>query len=301
MVSFVNAKINIGLQIVSRRPDGYHNLQTIFYPVGLYAGRPENPEVFCDVLEVNAEGCGEDFSLSMLGNTVDCPKEKNLVWRAAREFFANGVPEGFRVSIILEKHLPDGAGLGGGSADASFTLLTLREEARRYAIKNNIEWEAPSDESLSKMALTLGADCPFFIYNKPAYAEGVGERLEPISLDLSGNWIVIAKPFDSVSTREAFAGIRPTPASFDLRRLPSVPISEWKDCVFNDFEKSIFPAFPAIEGIKEAHYGCGALYASLTGSGACVYGIYADKAEAELARVELGMIPTIKAVYLLKL
>lgn len=300
MIKFVNAKINIGLQIVSRREDGYHNLQTIFYPVGLYAGKPSNPEVFCDVLEI-VRSEGGKLSLEQRGNIVDCPKEKNLVWRAAEKFFEFGAPEGFRASIILDKHLPDGAGLGGGSADASFTMVGLREEARRYAEAKGIDWQAPSDEILREIALSLGADCPFFIYNRPAYAEGVGELMEPVDLDLTGYWLVVVKPHVSVSTREAFSGILPTPSSFDLRRLPDFPVCEWKHRVFNDFEKSIFPIFPAIREIKEMLYVSGAEYASLTGSGACVYGLYPVKGPAQRACMDLRGRPTIKAVSLLQL
>lgn len=300
MIKFVNAKINIGLQIVSRREDGYHNLQTIFYPVGLHAGKPTNPEVFCDVLEI-VQSEAEKISLELHGNTVDCPKEKNLVWRAAEQFFDLVAPDGFRASIILDKHLPDGAGLGGGSADASFTLIGLREEAHRYAEAKGIDWESPSDEKLMEIALSLGADCPFFIYNRPAYAEGVGELIEPIALDLTGYWMLVVKPHVYVSTREAFSGISPTPSSFDLRRLPDIPISEWKYRVFNDFEKSIFPLFPEIGEIKEMLYASGAEYASLTGSGACVYGIYTGIDTAQRAGMDLRLSPTIKAVSLLQL
>ncbi|MDE6007437.1 MAG: 4-(cytidine 5'-diphospho)-2-C-methyl-D-erythritol kinase [Muribaculaceae bacterium] len=300
MIKFVNAKINIGLQIVGRRQDGYHNLQTLFYPVGLYAGSSSNPEVFCDILEV-IPSSGMDFTLKMLGNQVDCPMEKNLVWRAADIFFSNGVPEGFGASLILDKHLPDGAGLGGGSADAAFTLLALREEARNYADRQRKSWQPPTDRQLMALALKLGADCPFFIYNRAAYAEGVGELLKPVDLDLHGYFLVVVKPFVSVSTREAFAGVRPAPSSFDLRCLPEIPVSQWRDCVFNDFEKSIFPAFPAIRDIKAGLYDCGAEYASLTGSGACVYGIYRDRDVALEAMSVLRMVPTIKAVKLLQL
>lgn len=301
MLSFVNAKINIGLQIVNRRPDGYHDLQTIFYPVGVFAGRPDNPAVFCDTIEILPSDAPDEITLTMLGNPVDCPLERNLVWRAARLFFDSGVPENFRVSIIVDKHLPDGAGLGGGSADASFTLLTLRQVAEEFANQRGLSWEPPSYSQLSDMALKLGADCPFFIYNRPAYAEGIGERLQPLLLNLAGYWLIVAKPFSYVSTREAFSGIKASPASFDLRTLPEIPVSEWKYFVENDFEKSIFPAFPEIRLIKAAIYESGALYASLTGSGACVYGIYPDKDSAEKALADLSMIPTIKALSLLKL
>lgn len=301
MIKFVNAKINIGLQIVSRRPDGYHDLQTLFYPVGLYAGTAENPVSFCDVLEITAADSRRPFTLSLRGRPVECPLEKNLVWRAASLFFNRGVPEGFHASITLFKCLPDGAGMGGGSADAAFTLRLLAEVAEDYALRNGCAWQRPDDDELSLLALTLGADCPFFIHNRPAYAEGVGERLVPVSLDLSGYWLVVARPAISVSTREAFAGVKPRPAAVDLRSVITRTPGEWRDIVLNDFEKSIFPAHPVFGEVKDRLYALGADYASLTGSGSCVYGIFGDYTSARIAEKEIQTVPTIEATYLLKM
>lgn len=290
MINFVNAKINIGLRIVGRRSDGYHNLETLFYPVGMKAGLPENPTPFCDILEVipRAE---KGFTLHLGGRRVDCAPEKNLVHRAAELYFRELGSGDFGADIYLEKHLPDGAGCGGGSADASFTLRMLSALYRET-----------SAGELAALALRLGADCPFFIYNRPMYAAGVGELLEDVpGLDLADYWLVLVKPKVSVSTREAFAGVKAAPADFDLRRLPEYPIEEWRRLAVNDFENSIFPQYPLLGAVKERLYGAGALYASMTGSGSSLYGIFADKAMAADADREFAASPTIEASYLLSL
>ncbi len=229
---------------------------------------------------------------------MECPQVKNLVWRAAELFFAALPQESdFSVNISLDKHLPDGAGMGGGSADAAFTLAMLADLAKEHVSVGTV----PPDAELAEMALRLGADCPFFLLNRPAYAEGVGEKLHPVPLDLSGKWLVVVKPDVSVSTREAFAGVTPKAATFDLRTLPSLPIVEWREVVHNDFEDSIFPRYPQFAEIKSALYATGALYASLTGSGSCLYGIYSDCDSAEVASREMKTIPTITSTYLLEL
>lgn len=299
MLSFVNAKINIGLQIVSRREDGYHNLETLFYPVGLYAGMPSNPVEFCDILEiVPTDGKNGNIRFKTGGRAVECAQEENLVWRAADSFMHECRHEDFSVEIFLEKHLPDGAGMGGGSADAAFTLLMLSKlEREKYpGCMDNI-----SDDQLGKMALRLGADCPFFLYNKPAFAEGVGEILQPVDLDMSGYKLLVVKPDVSVSTREAFAGVTPRRSTFDLKLLPELPVSDWKKYVINDFERSIFPQHPEFKYIKDEIYRLGALYASLTGSGSCLYGIFNDAEAAVIAGNEMKKHPTIRACYLLEM
>lgn len=302
MVQFVNAKINIGLQIVRKREDGYHDLRTLFYPVGLYAGTPENPVEFCDMLEIISEeeqclkeknDCGV---FRYTGRAIACEPEKNLIYKAYGAFCETTGDGLSDITISLEKHLPDGAGLGGGSADAAFTLKMLGDiHNRRYP-------ERPVDElKLYEMALRLGADCPFFILNRPAYAEGVGERLEEIDLNLSGYTLLLVKPNIYVSTKEAFAGVKPAEPDFDLRNLSELPIEQWREVVKNDFEDSIFPCFPKIADIREKIYSCGALYASMTGSGSSVYGIFRDKTRAESALNEFNGKSTIEACYLLKL
>lgn len=291
MIAFVNAKINLGLQIVRRREDGYHDLRTIFYPVGLYAGQPENPVAFCDILEIVPVTSNSRFSFITTGRTVDCPVEKNLVWRAADLYFKRFAHPDLYVDIHLEKHLPDGAGMGGGSADAAFTLRLLRELDQA---------PLPDDETLARAALELGADCPFFILNRPAYAEGVGECLSPIDINLAGKWIAVAKPDVFVSTREAFAGVSPSMPEFDLRSLPSIPMERWREILVNDFEKSIFPIHPNLEMIKEEFYRLNAIYASLTGSGSCIYAIFDDEDLAKVALQILDARPDIVSTYLLK-
>lgn len=291
MIAFVNAKINLGLQIVRRREDGYHDLRTIFYPVGLYAGQPENPVAFCDILEIVPVTSNSRFSFITTGRAVDCPVEKNLVWRAADLYFKRFAHPDLSVDIHLEKHLPDGAGMGGGSADAAFTLRLLRELDQA---------PLPDDETLARAALELGADCPFFILNRPAYAEGVGECLSPIDINLAGKWIAVAKPDVFVSTREAFAGVSPAMPEFDLRSLPSIPMECWREILVNDFEKSIFPIHPNLEMIKEEFYRLNAIYASLTGSGSCIYAIFDDEDLAKVALQILDARPDIVSTYLLK-
>ena len=302
MISFVNAKINIGLQIVSRREDGYHNLQTIFYPVGVYAGTPENPDSFCDIIEIEGRnitqsGCRDRFTLHLSGRMIDCEREKNLVFRAARMYFDSLSQVSFGADIYLDKYLPDGAGMGGGSADAAFTLKMLRDVHCRFAQDGNV----PDDDELAEMAVRLGADCPFFLMNRPAYATGIGEILQPVDIDLSGCWLLVVKPVVSVSTKEAFAGIVPRKARFDLRELPSLKLEDWKDVVANDFEPGIFANHPELAEIKQRLYAAGAAYASMTGSGSCIYGIFRSKEIATRARNSFASNPTISNIYLLKM
>lgn len=287
MICFVNAKINIGLQIVNRRPDGFHDLQTVFYPIGLYAGTPDNPVSFCDVIEILPCGDAAGFSFS---SDCDFPDEKNLVYKAARLFY-DSFPDAAPARIQLEKHIPDGAGIGGGSADAAFTIRMLNEMAGSPA----------SEEQLARMALGLGADCPFFLFNRPSYASGVGEKIVPLPLDLSSCWLLLVKPDLSISTAQVFFGVTPRQAEFDLRNLPDIPVGEWRQSVHNDFEDSIFPLFPQLAELKTTMYSLGADYASLTGSGSCVYGIFADRESAAEAASRLSAFPGLMSQYLLKL
>lgn len=280
MIKFVNAKINIGLNIISRREDGYHNLETVFYPVGLECGLPHQPEPFDDILEISNDSRGvSGCRFQFLGRKIDCPPKNNLVVKATTLFLGrynnrfDNLADFGMFEITLDKHLPDGAGMGGGSADASFVLMTLNE-----LMDNRF-----SREELHAMAIRLGADCPFFLINRPCFGEGIGEILTPIELDLKGYTILIIKPDVNVSTAEAFSGIEPRKPEFDLRFLPFLPIDEWKDKVVNDFEKTVFTKHPELGVIKEELYSSGAIYASMTGSGAALYGIYSDP---DLAREE---------------
>ncbi len=290
MIKFVNAKINIGLQIVRRRADGYHDLQSVFYPVGKEVGTPENPVAFCDILEITPDVHDGGFEYVRSGRPIDCPLEKDLVYRAARLFFDTvAIPENFRIELY--KRLPDGAGMGGGSADAAFVLSTL----------NEMTAAGISERELMKMARMLGADCPFFIYNRPAYVEGIGDIIEPIELDLSGYHLLIVKPRIYISTKVAFAGVTPHEASFDLRNLSKLPVKEWQGVVKNDFEDSLFPQFPELAEIKSQLIEQGAAYASLTGSGSVIYGLFADHAKAREAEKRFTSNPTIEHVSLLKI
>lgn len=274
MIWFVNAKLNLGLNIVRRRPDGYHDLETVFYPIGVHNGTPVNPEPFCDILEITP---AESTEFVFSGRKVDCPLEKNLVYKAWK-VFKEAYPELPDFRIHLEKHLPDGAGLGGGSADASAVLCMLNELCGD-----------PFDQGqLAAMALKLGADCPFFIYNSPCYAEGVGERLEAVDLDLSGWWCLLVKPEVSISTKEAFAGVTPGAPEHSLKETARLSPEEWQGRMVNDFEGSLFPNHEVLPQIKERLLGKGAVYAAMSGSGSTVFGLFRSREEAADALSEFG-------------
>jgi 4-diphosphocytidyl-2-C-methyl-D-erythritol kinase len=250
MLSFPNAKINLGLNIVSKRGDGYHNLETIFYPVAI-----------CDALEIVPAKNGQD-SFIETGANIGVPAENNLVMKALRLVRTRyAIPP---LEVHLLKKIPFGAGIGGGSADASFMLKLLNTTY-------NLEM---TDEDMAGLALRLGADCPFFVYNRPMYASGVGEVLEDISLSLEADTIVLIKPDVHIPTRDAFAYIKPRRPENSLKEIIKQPVTEWKSLMFNDFEKSIFPKYPVIKEIKQRLYDSGAVYASMSGSGSSVYGIF---------------------------
>lgn len=244
-----NAKINIGLSVVSKRADGYHNLETIFYPAPI-----------ADFIDI--EECKGDTSLEIKGIAIDCDPKSNLVYKAwdmlHNEF---DIPS---VAITLEKNVPFGAGLGGGSSDASNTLKAL----------NQMFNLGLTDAELEKYAVRLGADCPFFIKNKPVFASGIGNEFTPIELDLSKYTIKVVKPDVNVSTALAYKGITPKPADFNLLNINKLPIEEWKHYIKNDFELSVFPQFPEIEALKQQMYAHGAIYASMSGSGSAVFAIF---------------------------
>ncbi|EKU91898.1 4-(cytidine 5'-diphospho)-2-C-methyl-D-erythritol kinase [Bacteroides oleiciplenus] len=252
MITFPNAKINLGLNIVEKRPDGYHNLETIFYPVPVE-----------DALEVNILNEGnEKFRLHQAGLEIEGEAENNLVVKAYKLLDAEfNLPP---VDIHLFKHIPSGAGLGGGSSDAAYMLKLLNE-------KFNLEL---TNETLEEYAARLGADCAFFIRNTPTYAEGIGNIFSPISLSLKGYQIVLVKPDIFVSTREAFAQIKPHRQPVPLKEVIKYPMKEWRELMVNDFEESVFPQFPGIKEIKEKLYRQGAIYAAMTGSGSSVFGLF---------------------------
>lgn len=266
MIRFVNAKINLGLHVVSRRPDGYHNLSTCFYPVGKYAGTPSDSGILADVLEIVP---AEKFSLTVTGDAPDCEPHSNLVWKALELFRAehSALPP---VAIYLYKHLPSQAGLGGGSADASFTLKML----------NELCGETFTDAELIGMAVRLGADCPFFILNEPCLAAGVGEELIPIDLDLSGYWLAVVKPAEGISTAQAFRHVHVGEPEHPLEEILALPVAQWRGRLSNDFEASMFAIYPELASIKSGLYEAGALYASMSGSGSAFYGIFKSEEKA---------------------
>ena len=252
MTIYPNCKINLGLHVVSRRADGYHNLETIFVPV----------HDMHDELEIT-EACGQT-TMTQEGIVLDNAPADNLcvkAWQIMHEEF--DIPP---VSIRLKKNIPFGAGLGGGSADAAFTLKMLNE---MFSLSLGIA-------DLERRAAKLGADCAFFIQNTAAYATGIGDVLEPIDLNLSRYRIIIEIPEgEHISTREAYAGIHPcADGRPDLREAVREPVGQWKEMIVNDFEASVFPNHPTIAILKEDMYRRGAVYASMTGSGAAVYGIF---------------------------
>lgn len=251
MILFPNAKINLGLDIVGKRPDGYHNIETVMLPIP-----------WTDVLEiVPAEG--KESTLTVSGRKVDCPTEKNLVMRAFRALESEfGLPP---VDIYLRKIIPDGAGLGGGSADAAFTLKGL----------NSLFELGLTDERLAETAAKLGADCPFFIYNRPMLCTGIGTDFSPVDVDLSGYSIAIVKPQVSVPTAQAYSRVTPAmPSRHITDVLAESSVDDWQATLKNDFEASVFPLYPLVGDIKARLIVMGAAYASMSGSGSAVYGLF---------------------------
>lgn len=257
MITFPNAKINLGLNIVEKRPDGYHNLETVFYPVQIE-----------DALEVNIlNRSDEKFRLHQAGLEIAGEAANNLVVKAYQL-----LDERFNlppVDIHLFKHIPSGAGMGGGSSDAAYMLKLL----------NEMFYLNLTPENLEEYAAKLGADCAFFIRNTPTYAEGIGNVFSPLALSLKGYRIVVVKPDIFVSTCQAFSLIKPHRQEVPLKEVVKRPVEEWKELMVNDFEESVFPQYPYIKEIKDELYKQGALYAAMTGSGSSVFGIFEPEAD----------------------
>jgi 4-diphosphocytidyl-2-C-methyl-D-erythritol kinase len=248
MVTFPNAKINLGLHVIERRPDGYHNLETLFYPVRL-----------ADGLEILPS---DEFSFQSSGVTMEGDVEDNLVVKAYRLLKKDfQLPP---VKIFLHKVIPAGAGLGGGSSDAAFTLVMI----------NTLFRIGLSLQQLETYAGVLGADCPFFIHNIPSLATGKGERLMPLKIDLSEFRFVIVKPPVSVNTARAYQGIAAKYPEIPLLDIINQPVDSWRNSLCNDFENRVFNQYPQIAAIKQFLYDLGALYASMSGSGSAVYGLF---------------------------
>lgn len=257
MITYPNAKINLGLNIVEKRPDGYHNLETVFYPINLQ-----------DALEVNdLEGEGE-YTLKISGTPIEGELDNNLVVKAYR-LLKKDFPNMGSINIHMYKHIPTGAGLGGGSADAAFMLKLLNEK-----FKLNL-----STEKLEEYAAILGADCAFFIQNKPVFASGIGNIFEEINLSLKGYYLVLVKPDIFVSTKDAFANIIPMKPNHSLKEIIRMPVETWRATMKNDFEDSVFKKFPEIAAVKDKLYDMGAIYASMSGSGSSVFGIFREQVE----------------------
>jgi 4-diphosphocytidyl-2-C-methyl-D-erythritol kinase len=264
MVVYPNAKINIGLNVLEKRSDGFHNIETVFYPIETH-----------DILEIdlNTQNCENQFSTS--GLPIDSTSENNLIMKAV-----NLLKSDFKIPplrIHLHKQIPLGAGLGGGSSDAAFTLTALNEMFSLML----------SENELMNYASKIGSDCAFFIANQPKFAFGKGNFLEEIDLNLSGNYLLLVKPDIKISTVEAYSGILPKPATRSLSLDILIQKDEWKDIIKNDFEPLIFSKYPEIKEIKEKMYEAGALFSLMSGSGSAVYGIFEDdpKIPAEFEKI----------------
>jgi 4-diphosphocytidyl-2-C-methyl-D-erythritol kinase len=268
MIAFPHAKINLGLYVISKRADGYHNLETLFYPLPFY-----------DVLEIVK---AKKTLLISSGLKIHDKKPDNLVLRAYR-LLQEKYPQVGDLDIHLHKAIPLGAGLGGGSADAAKTL---------QLVNGFFELNIPA-EKLAEYALALGSDCPFFLQSDPCFATGRGEILEPVKLDLSGYSFLLIHPEVHVNTTRAYSGITPANPTHHLKKSILQPIAEWNSTVHNVFEISVFETHPFLRQIKEKLYETGALYASMTGSGSTLYGIFpkGKLPELRLDRTSQSRVP----------
>ena len=286
MIAFPNAKINVGLNVVARRPDGYHDIETVFYPVLLQDAleitlmRPLDPAQLRKRIEAGLLVQPDDVfmpfrlrrrkedipccSLEMTGNEFPFIAADNLVVKAylmlQQDF---DLPS---IDIKLHKHIPSGAGLGGGSSDCAFMITLLN---RRFNLRMR-------DSMMERYAARLGSDCAFFISNTPSIATGRGEILNPVGLSLKGYSVLLVKPDVSVSTAEAYASLTPKQPEIPLAEAIRRPVAEWKDCVFNDFETTVFAKYPLLADIKRRLYSMGAVYAAMSGSGSTVYGLFRE-------------------------
>ncbi len=257
MIVYPNAKINLGLNVVERRADGYHNIETLFYPIGLH-----------DMLEVTlTKDKSERTAWKQTGLELDAKAEDNLCMKALR--LLNERVELPPVALHLHKVIPFGAGLGGGSSDASFTLTTL----------NSLLGLGLTTEELRQMASKLGADCAFFVENRPMMASGIGDVLAPAKVSLKGWHIVLVKPDIFVSTRDVYEGMVPKRPAVTIEDIVRRPIEEWRELLVNDMEANVFAKHPTIGRLKEQLYEAGAVYASMSGSGSSVYGIFSEETE----------------------
>jgi 4-diphosphocytidyl-2-C-methyl-D-erythritol kinase len=260
VIIFPNCKINLGLTITSKRTDGYHDLESIFYPLPLF-----------DSLELVASLPGNN-TFTITGLSIEGDQKNNLC-RKAYDLLQTDFPNLPSIACHLHKVIPMGAGLGGGSADAAFMLRLLNT---KFSL-------GLTDSQLSTYALQLGSDCPFFIINKPCYVTGRGERVEPVNMDLSGYKFILVNPGIHISTSEAFSFITTRPSVSSLRAIVSRPAGQWKDLLINDFEEGIFVRFPRIRDIRDQLYQKGAVFASMSGTGSSVYGIFPIEKKPDLS------------------
>ena len=256
MIIFPIAKINLGLNVVEKRPDGYHNLQTVFYPVPII-----------DALEVQVmdEAFPSDYAcdLKVTNINIDGDEQRNLVVRAY-QLLKKDFPTLPRIHTHLWKGIPTQAGMGGGSSDCAYMMLLLN---RQFQL-------GLTDDQLIQYAAQLGADCAFFILSQPCYAEGIGEKLNPIEVSLNGYHIVVVRPDIPVSTKEAFSLIHPHYPAQNCRETVMQPVETWRETLVNDFEESVFALHPEIGDIKQQLYDMGATYAAMTGSGSALFGLF---------------------------
>ena len=272
MIDFPCAKINLGLNITEKRADGYHNLETVFFPIPI-----------CDALEIKT--MDERFpsnvacDLKVTGNNVCCNENDNLIVKAYNMIAADfDIP---RVHAHLYKNIPSEAGLGGGSSDAAY-MIRLLDQRFRINIGN---------AEMEKYAARLGADCPFFITAEPSYAEGIGEILSPVNItnnNLEGYSLVVVKPQIAVSTKEAFSSITPRKPLMCCREIVAQPIETWKDALCNDFEESVFGIYPQLNDIKNRIYTLGAAYAQMSGSGSSLFGIFKSDVDEQSIKNEFA-------------
>jgi 4-diphosphocytidyl-2-C-methyl-D-erythritol kinase len=247
MICFPNAKINLGLNVVDRRPDGYHDIETVFYPIPLR-----------DALEVVEAGA---FSFSQTGIPLDTAIEDNLAVKAMSRL----LPSDRALEVYLHKAIPPGSGLGGGSSDAA-SMLKLLNDFLRLGLGN---------ERLEEIASGLGADCPFFIRNTPVFASGTGNVFEPVHLSLASYRLyLVIPPGITVSTAEAYATVMPQRPSVSLKEIIRLPVKEWRGMMVNDFEQSVFARHPSLAVIRQRLYDAGAAYASMSGSGSSIFGLF---------------------------
>lgn len=253
LVSFPNCKINLGLNIIAKRADGFHDLETIFYPVAIK-----------DVLEiVQQQQETSDVEYAFTGLSIDGDTGNNLCIKAYH-LLKKDFPQLPSIKMHLHKTIPMGAGLGGGSADGAFTLKLLNEKFQLSL----------SNDQLMSYALQLGSDCPFFILNQTCFAEGRGEKLQPIDLDLSAYRFIVINPGIHINTGWAFSQIEPKQPAKPVKEIISQPFDTWKTALVNDFEAPVFKEHPEIKAIKENFYAQGAVYASMSGTGSTVFGIF---------------------------